>query len=199
MRLQSFSVTVLGALCVSTFTSLASAQLGKAKDVVIGAERLFGIYGVVRDYDSPRDDLDDTSIGFLMQGYHLSPVTVPRAAFDVFIIESLSLGGSLGVFSNKGSSGFLFSPRVGYAIAFNQQWAFWPKGGFTYYSQNGADLRHFSLSLEPAFTFMPTPSVGFTAAPIIDLGLSGEYDVALGHVDFVDRAFGVGLGMFARF
>src|SRR5690606_22113506 len=134
MRLRSFSFTVLGALCVSTFTSLASAQLGKPKDVVISAERLFGIYGVVRNYESPRDDDNDTSVGFMMQGGHLSPVTVPRVALDIFIIESLSLGGTLGLHSNTGTSGLLFSPRIGYAIAFNQQWGFWPKGGFTYYS-----------------------------------------------------------------
>lgn len=200
MRLRAFSSTVLGALSVSTFTSLASAQLGKAKDVVIGAERLFGIYGVARNYEpNAIPDINDTGVGFLMQGQHVSPVTVPRVALDIFIIESLSLGGTLGLHSNDNTSGALFSPRVGYAIAFNQQWGFWPKGGFTYYSQNGVDRHHFSLSIEGAFTFMPTTSVGFTAAPFLDLGLGGEEEIGPADVDYVDRAFGIGMGMFARF
>lgn len=203
MRLRHFTwLAALGSLSVSTLTSQASAQLGKPRDVVISAERLFGIYGVERDYEpNSVDDQDDTSIGFLMQGYHLSPITVPRVAVDVFVIESLSLGGSLGLYSNDlgNSSGVLFTPRVGYAIAFNRHWGFWPKGGFTYYSQNNADRRHFSLSLEGAFTFMPTQSIGFTGTPFLDLGLGGEQDMGPVEVDYVDRAFGIALGMFARF
>lgn len=203
MRLtHSTWFAALSGLCAYTLSSAASAEIGKPLDVVVSAERLFGIYGVERDYEpDDLDDDDDTSIGLLMQGYHLSPVTVPRVAIDIFIIDSLSLGGSLGLYSNDigNSSGVLFAPRVGYAIEFNRQWGFWPKGGFTYYSQNNPDRGHFSLSMEGAFTFMPDPSFGFTATPFLDLGLGGEQDAGPVDIDYVDRAFGVALGLFVRF
>lgn len=206
MRLRSFSwFAALFGLSFTAFSSVASAQggkqLGSPRDVVIGAERLFGIYGISRNYDEPGNDPDDFSIGLLMQGPHLSPVTLPRVAIDVFVIQSLSVGGALGLYSNdiNNSSGVLFSPRVGYAFSFNQYFGFWPKGGFTYTSQNNPDRRHFSLSLEGAFTFMPNPYVGFTAVPFLDLGLGGEEDVGPTDIDYNDRAGGVTLGMFARF
>ncbi len=170
---------------------------------MISAERLFGIYSVSRDYDDANDDNDpdDFSVGLLMQGGHLSPVTVPRVAIDVFIIEHLSLGGSLGLYSNdiNNGSGALFAPRVGYAFDFNQKFAFWPKAGFTYYSLNNPDHRHFSLSLEGAFVFMPNPAVGFTATPFFDLGMTGRDEDGPDDIDYVDRVGGVTLGMFARF
>lgn len=169
---------------------------------MISAERLFGIYGVARNYEpAPLDDVDDFSIGFLMQGPALTPLTTPRVAIDVFIIERLSLGGSLGLYSNdlNNSSGAVFSPRVGYSFGFNQHFGFWPKAGFTYYSLNNPDLHHFSLSLEGAFVFMPNPTVGFTATPFLDLGVSGENESFPNDPDYVDRAGGVTLGLFVRF
>lgn len=172
--------------------------------MVISAERMFGIFGIARDYEGvdDNDEPDDFGIGFLTQGVHLSPITLPRVAIDVFVINHLSLGGSLGLYSHdlNNASGVVFSPRVGYAIDFNQRFGFWPKGGFTYYTLNNPDRRHFSLSLEGAFYFMPNPAVGFTATPFLDLGLGGEDDNrGPNGTDYVDRAGGVTLGMFARF
>lgn len=205
MRLRY--LTWSAALCGLSLTTLCpdafAQQLGRPRDVVISAERLFGIYGVSRNYEGVDNDLDpdDFSAGFLMQGAHLSPVTVPRVAIDVFIIERLSLGGSLGLYSNdiNNGTGAVFSPRVGYSFAFNQNFGFWPKAGFTYYSLNNPDRHHFSLSLEGAFVFMPNPAVGFTATPFFDLGLSGEDETGPNDIDYVDRVGGVVLGMFARF
>jgi hypothetical protein len=210
-------VALSAAALVLAVSSVAQAQsLGAQGDFTLGVERVFGMY--ISHIDQERMnvnlDRDPTSIGLAYQRPN-SMLTIPRVGFDYFIIPQLSLGGTLGFYSddpddtdgdpgdnNDESSGLLFAPRVGYAIDFNAKWGVWLRGGLTYVSvdrDNDDDVSLIALSGEGAFYFMPVPSVGFTLSPLFDLGLSGEEHVGNDEWDYNERVFGISLGMFGRF
>jgi hypothetical protein len=219
MTFETVSRGIAGFIAIAatiTLTAEASAQsLGRRWDVTVSAERLFGIYGIdieAEDGQGDTNSFEPSSTGFGFQ----PPVglfDVPRLGVDVFIVDRLSLGGSLGFYSydpdtnsddSDEISGFLFAPRVGYVIPFNQKWGFWPRGGFTYVSQeisgpSARDRNQFALSLEGLFYFMPAPNVGFTASPVFDFGLTGEYRPVTTDLDYEERLFGIALGLFVRF
>lgn len=190
----------------------AQAQsLGHRHDWTLGAERLFGFYALDTTVELPGDDLhrDRSSVGF---GYQqpIGLFDVPRLAFDYFVVPNLSIGGSLGFFTfdpdtddddSDEVDGFLFSPRVGYAVPFNEEWGVWPRGGLTYADREGgaAVLEQTALSLEVPFYFMPARNVGFTASILFDIGLTGETRVNGVRRDYDEDLLGVAFGIFARF
>lgn len=195
-------------------SQLAHAQsLGGRNDFVIGAERVFGLYSARIVWDAPGDDIvtKSSSVGIAFQE-PVTPLATPRVAFDYFIAQQFSIGGTLGFYSSDpgndpnpnrdDSGGVLFAPRVGYAIPFNTEWGVWLRGGLTYYSweddlDNSISLM--ALTAEGAFYFMPSPSVGFTGGPLLDLGITGDQETAIDEGDYDARLFGIGFGMFARF
>lgn len=196
------------ALIVASLSSIqASAQtLGGSGDATLGVERVFGFYGVSAEADTPGGgtDLDASGAGV---GFHepVSMFAVPRVAFDYFIIDSLSLGGSLGFFSNDydsgggQDSGFILAPRVGYAVPFNAEWGIWPRGGISYYSVDDPDRNQVAFSAELPLYYMPMANVGFFTNLLFDFGLSGEIDLGPTDYDYSESLFGLGFGLFARF
>jgi hypothetical protein len=195
-------------------SSQAQAQsLGGRQDVVLGVERVFGLYSARIVRERGNDDIvtRSSSVGLAFQE-PVMPLAVPRVAFDYFITQQLSLGGSLGFYSqdpgedpgilNDDSGGFLFAPRVGYAIPFNTEWGVWFRGGLTYFSweaDNDDSVSLMALTGEATFYFMPAPSVGFTGGPLMDLGFAGDEQFGVNEGDFDARLLGIGFGMFARF
>lgn len=168
------------ALAVSTlvFVSAARAQpFYQAGQVSIALERGFGIHHVssTREPDvGAEQDFDATVIGVGWAGA-VTPLHYTRAAIDGFITDQLSLGGSLGFFSQSGDwegNGFIFSPRVGYAIPLSRVFTFWPRGGFTYYDIGDTHL--IALSGEAMFVASPHPSWGILFGPTLDFGFTGE-------------------------
>lgn len=121
---------------------------------------------------------------------------IPRLALDYFVIESLSIGGSLTYFSQSteqetdaGSSDgpktttFAIAPRVGYAMAFDETFSIWPRGGITYVSSKtesdsgtGTSTNSFSgmaLTVEAMLGISPIENFAILVGPYVDYGLSG--------------------------
>jgi hypothetical protein len=205
----SFFITA--PLLAVSLSSLAQAQsLGGRHDITLGVERVFGLYSTRIEQERGNVDYSAkaTSFGLAYQ-QPVMPLAVPRVGFDFFIAPSLSLGGTLGFYSedpgtdngDDNMSGVLFSPRIGYAVPFNTEWGVWFRGGITYWgwdADNGNEISLIALSGEAAFYFMPAPSVGFTGGPILDLGVSGDGRWNNDDGDYDARLFGIGFGMFAR-
>lgn len=148
--------TMLGALAALSVTTPARAD----DEFFLGTERLMGVYwqrqsrtieqGGVEQKTSERT----TSVGVLaLRG--ATAATVPRVAFDVFVTDQLTVGGSFiyttysqsAVFSAEGNaqdqeddigsgSIFVLAPRVGYRMPLATQWGFWPRAGFSFASQS---------------------------------------------------------------
>lgn len=174
-------------------------ELGQQGTAVLAVERVFGINFQHSSWDGADEDRDVSSVGFgwlrSESAYH-----VPRAAFDYFVTDGLSIGGSVGFFvwGNDGDrTGFLISPRVGYAFMFNDWAGFWPRGGLTYYAEEegNADYNQFALSLEGMFAFVPGTEWAILLGPTIDLGLTGEVE----DTDYSQRAFGITTGLAGMF
>jgi hypothetical protein len=136
-----------------------------------------------------------------------NPHTIPRVAFDFTIIRGLTLGGALIVAFGLGGSTevptgapgqtlrtdsptttvFGFGPRVGYIIPIGEVLAFWPRGGFSFYSVSTVeDIRQggqpaertttnslLSLDLDPQFMVVPLQHFFFTAGPLVTVPFTG--------------------------
>jgi hypothetical protein len=198
-------LNLLTMAAVSSLPGVAWAQssLGEPMDVVLGIERAFGFYtgkGNLEDDNGAEAEYD--SQGFSMGWSHSRqpmPVHIPRFSFDIFVIESLSVGTGFGFVSQDnddlggdGRGGLIFAPRVGYFIDFSQYFGFWPRGGFTLYDLDDPDQSQMLLTLEANFTFAPREGFGFLFGPVIDLGFTGEFNDA----DLREQSFGIAIGMF---
>ncbi len=162
--------------------------LGRTGTLTIGAERISGFRLGERSIELPGGadyEVDYTVFELLWssasagQGY----LNTPRAAIDYFVIDYLSVGGSLAVFAvdyeDDDSTGFILAPRAGYMLPMGSFAAFWPRGGFTFYVVGGddpGDEHQLLLSLEGVFTLAPTPHLAVVLGPSVDLGLFGEVD-----------------------
>ncbi len=179
-----------------------TSAFGTKHQLVISAERLFGFY-----HDSATtttNNVDNTvktdSFSLLsspipLQGQAIWSYGSPRVAGDFFVIDHLSVGGSLGYshislsqpagpnmsFSISGDS-WLLAPRVGYSYAFSDLVGIWPRAGFTYRTVSGgnASAHDLALTLEVPFVFTVIPHVAFWGGPTLDLGLSGSQDTPVG-------------------
>src|SRR5690606_33026573 len=143
-----FSMTTGVAHLALSQQAVAQDSFGKPLDVVLGIERAFGFYtgeSTVEFDNGNEEDFD--SQGFSLGWSHSQmplPVFVPRFSFDIFVIESLSVGAGVGFVSQDndpgdGRGGIIFAPRVGYFIDFGQYFGFWPRGGFTFYDLDDPD------------------------------------------------------------
>jgi len=188
--------------------ALAQDKLGQPMDVVLGIERAFGFYTGESNYDPDNaDDYDIDRQGFSLGWSHTGqpfPYWAARFSFDIFVIESLSVGGAFGIVSqdndddrvdddDDGRGGFIFAPRVGYFIDFGEYFGFWPRGGLTFSDLDDPDQSQGLLTLEPYFTFAPRDGFGFSFGPVIDLGFTGETG---DDIELRERSFGVAIGMF---
>ena len=195
------SVATVFAFSVDAF---AQSSFGKPLDVALGIERAFGFYcGKAHIETDSGAEFNHDSQGFSLGFGHTVnafPVYTARFAFDIFVIESLSVGAGVGFVSQDnednyfgdGRGGFIFAPRVGYFIDFSKYFGFWPRGGFTFFDLDDPDQSQLMLTLEGNFTFAPREGFGFMFGPAFDLGFSGEY----GDADLREQSFGIVIGMF---
>jgi hypothetical protein len=152
--MRKIFVGLAGALTVLALTvqaSAADAEFGAQGQITLSADRLFGYYSWKADWNGTppggqkvEGTESGTSLGLLWgnsttSNDNLRSVynAVPRLSFDYFVIDRLSIGGSLGYVSISGSheqgpsggtktktdsddvTAWMFAPRVGYAIMFN--------------------------------------------------------------------------------
>jgi hypothetical protein len=198
------------ALIATLFGTTVAAQaqtrpLGSQGQLTLSAERLFGFHWVSTHVDGNNGagdrDGSATMVGF---GWHYAqnpPFNQPRAGIDYFVTNGLSIGGSIGFFSgnitdqsasNVEYDGFLFSPRIGYAIPLSRAVSFWPRGGVTYIAVGDDSV--LALSGEAAFVFQPQPSWGILLSPTLDLGPFGNHDGnGNGDDDTEFRAYSIGV------
>lgn len=173
-------------------------NIGIGGQLVLGVERITGIFmqsdkgsapdGTGGTVDASRKD---TTLGLLgMQG--VTPSSVPRVAFDYFVIDSFSVGGSLMYWSDAPSTdvngtstdgtashAFMLNPRVGYAYVIDDTFAIWPRGGLMYAHSSAGDnsSSRIDLTLDAMLGISPVKHVVFLVGPLVDIGVGGSEDV----------------------
>jgi hypothetical protein len=199
------SVAFGAAVVLGAAPALAQETFGKQGHLAIGADRLFGIHFTHLEVENPGpgDDFeyDQTGFGLGWRGRGArSPFDQARLAIDYFVIDSLSIGGSIAYASYNDDddddddeddhSDFLFSPRVGYVIMFTDLFGFWPRGGFTYHSRSQDDdafveddENGFAFTAEAMFVWTPVDHLGFSFGPTLDWDLTGERETPGQDVD----------------
>ncbi|HMJ12179.1 MAG TPA: hypothetical protein VK524_12230 [Polyangiaceae bacterium] len=202
---------MLGAALVFSASGAFAQAFGAKGTPAISADRLFGfsITNETLEFPAPvgEREADTTVFGFGWQGgARPSPYEVPRLAFDYFLVDSLSLGGSIGYASistefepgdgEAEGSAFVIAPRVGYVWNFNNWAAFWIRGGFTYHSfsygdDDDAEENAFALTIEPTFVLSPTAHWGFVLGPTLDIAFTGEREVGGADPDLSYTSIGI--------
>jgi len=206
--MRKMASCMLGAALVLGAGGASAQEFGAKGTPAISADRLFGISITNRSVDpDPGDEseVDTTRFGFGWQGPTNNPYDVPRLAFDYFLADSLSIGGSIGYASysweaepgdaeGEGSA-FIFAPRVGYVWNFNDWASFWIRGGFTYHSVSIGDEddgeHAFALTVEPTFVLSPSTHWGFVLGPTLDLAFTGEQEAGPNDADISYTSFGI--------
>lgn len=186
-------------------------EFGAQGQGVIGAERLFGVAAsrvTTEDLAGGDDETDTTTFSFAWQGQDgLTPYDAPRVAFDYFLIDGLSVGGSVAfaAVSIEGSPDidyFLVNPRVGYVYMFNPTIGIWPRGGISYHSRatDNLSISGLGLSIECMFPVVATEHLAFHFGPTVDMDLTGEIDPELGpDRDLTYRSLGIRAGLMGWF
>jgi hypothetical protein len=202
------TIAVAAGLALTLTSAGAWAQeFGSSGTFAVSAERVFGFFYEDFEWDNPapggNGSVEHTTFGFGWGDPH-SPYTVPRFAVDYFVIESLSVGGTITYFRTDRDddnpnddddwSGFLFAPRVGYAIPFADMAGFWPRGGFSYvhFDDDPNDWDEFALNIEAMFWLSPAEGMAFVLGPTLDIGITGERDP---DTDIQNTVVGVSVGL----
>lgn len=194
-----------GAVALLAAAGTAQAQgmgpdFGAQGQLAISGERLFGInYARANDTTDghPSSYQSATVIGF---GWNSDPSSSsfvhPRAGIDYFVMDRLSLGAALGLYTASGhnpqtdGTGLLLAPRVGYAVDLGRVASFWPRGGITYYSHG--DYHNVALSGEANFAIFPRSNWAFLITPFFDLGPFGG---GPNQYEYSEIALGLSLGI----
>jgi hypothetical protein len=183
--LAAAMATVSGASAARATGSGDSLGMAEKGSLIISADRLFGATWTQSSVDNPQKYKDKyTSFGLLWgspvtsTAGLASPYNIPRAGVDYTIISNLTIGGSIGFFSqshgtertnpNNGVitsqdapsvTAFALAPRVGYVLGFSPNIGLWLRGGLTYFTT--------SVDLHPDNTQFGTPSsYGFSGFSI---------------------------------
>jgi hypothetical protein len=218
---------------VAAVTSESAAQvLGEGGQFALGAERLSGVVRASDTADVSNDATSTTSftsVSLLVARTNAaSTYSFPRIGLDYFVADSVSIGMAIGMFTLSGSQetelmgqsseqdlndilGFLFAPRVGYAFAFSESAAIWPRAGITFVTASSDDpdtdatgsMNRLALSLDVPFVLSPAPHVGILLGPAIDFGVTGSNSIESGgmstDVDVTSTDFGLHAGLVAYF
>lgn len=107
------------------------------------------------------------------------PMQFPRIGVDYFVIDGLSIGGTLGLSYYTAGEQFQAAvlPRVGYAFSLSQQIDFWPRGGIGFMGWDNGGGPFFPggggvsgvLFLEGTFVWNVLPNAGIEFGPTLDI------------------------------
>jgi hypothetical protein len=217
---KTVAAMIGAAVALGAGPALAQATFGPQGTAAFSGDRLFGFYSVNVEVEppapSPSFEYEYTTFGIAWQGpNHRSPYTVPRLSFDYFVIDSLSIGGSIAYASfdedepgnddDDDSSAFLFAPRVGYVWMFSDVIGFWLRGGFTYHSYDDEGVigdfeeHAFALTVDPVFVITPVTHFGFVVGPLLDVSITGERESGGVDADISYTNFGIAAGVIGWF
>jgi len=161
---KSIALLVAAGALLAAGAAQAQERFGQQGHMAFSADRLFGIYGysATTSYNGNGGEYEDSQSGThvnLLWGnssvaeFGINPHMMPRLSFDYFVIDGLSIGGSIGYATMGGEQKpekrppgvglgesedlpdtnlFAFAPRVGYAYMFTDIIGIWPRGGVTY-------------------------------------------------------------------
>jgi hypothetical protein len=194
MRLRA---ALLGAAIV-LFGLPASAE------IVVGLERAFGLTYISTSQPGPQNStLTQRRTGFGLGATHGDDTfQTVRVGVDWVAPARFTIGGALG-FSSRGgeneaegenatittdvdsTSRMVFAVRGGYWIDISPLFVIWPRGGFSYEGESwtAADddddskWSTWALTVEVPLIWRPVPPLGFSLTPLLDIGLSRNYEV----------------------
>ncbi len=221
-RILMFATTagVLAAGALAASPAHANAKLGEQGTTTLAAERIAGL-GITyltypdSEYDGSSRDAD-VVYGFSLFGSNLIDNSIkvsamgggapldrwgPRLAFDTFLRDGVSFGGSafLSATAMKDEEETFLTlgvaPRVGFSTETTGGTTIWFKAGFTaaYGSLDEDSAYALDLNLQCDFVFPITDSFGWTLSPTLDVPLSAQRS---GGGDYRDaRATPVSLGL----
>jgi hypothetical protein len=194
-------------------------NVGNEGQFVISADRVMGVF-VTRTSAEDLGTDKNTTIALLGNagGGGLLPVasTLPRLALDYFVIDGLSVGGSLMYMRTSGEfepeegdsqdnatfSTVLVHPRVGYSYIIDETFAIWPRAGITWSQTKIEDedgdettLSSFAVSADVPLVISPFEHFAFLVGPFLDLGVSGNYETPTREIDTKQTAFGLAVGI----
>lgn len=212
-------------LMALTWTSVSLAD-PVVQGVALSVERVFG-YTRATMTEEQGDSKSTATLSGLSLGSSRSLGTpaysMPRLGLDYVLPMGVSFGAAFGVASmtlksktespllnsdvELTATDLLLAPRVGYMLAFDQQFGVWPRIGFSYASRfaksGGGDssVGLGAFTVEAPFVFAPNKSFGFMATPALDLGVLGssETDGQESEADISMTEVGLTLGMFVAF
>ena len=208
---RTVSAVVGLAICLGAGTARAQ-DFGDSMTVVFSADRLFGLHFSNRTTENPPNadrKLDATTVEIGWTGSQiLTPFDIPRFAFDIFVIDGLSVGGALGYATSSielengdeaSANDLIFAPRVGYVWMFSDVAGFWLRGGLTYHRsefQNDWDDYGLAFTVDPAFVLSPVDNFAFLAGVNADIDIIGEESFPNNpDVDRRYRSIGIQLGL----
>jgi hypothetical protein len=170
------SLGLVTALGVATPAEAAGNAVRKGT-MRLSAERLAGIGARVND---PATFYMNLLTSYAGQG----ELQYPRTAFDYFIIDGLSIGGSVGFGfdSNSENWGLSILPRIGYAFDLTRSIEFWPRGGIGLHFRDfpGGDDSSAVMTIEGMFLWEMVPHALLEFGPFIDASFANAWPIVMG-------------------
>ena len=180
-------------------------NIGEEAQITFGVDRVMGVsmdQATISPDQGGDIKLKATNVALFGNpggGGGMAPsLMIPRLSLDYFVVESISVGGSLlyvspttetetdaGKADGPTTTTFAIAPRVGYAMAFDETFSIWPRAGITYFSSKtetdagggaGTTTETFSgmaVNIEAMVGISPIENFAILVGPYLDLGVSG--------------------------